>query len=58
MERLRRTAFDYRNTYKIAESSKPADELTDLDQYVFVVRQRIGKFVERLSVTLVLTGMA
>ncbi|KAI4166536.1 MAG: hypothetical protein LQ343_007967, partial [Gyalolechia ehrenbergii] len=29
--------------YKIAESSKPADELTDLDQYVFVVRQRIDK---------------
>ena len=32
--------------YKITESSKPSDELTDLDQYVFVVRQRVGKFIE------------
>lgn len=30
--------------YTIAESIKPSDSVTDLDQYVFVVRQRIGKY--------------
>ncbi|KAK3167061.1 hypothetical protein OEA41_010186 [Lepraria neglecta] len=29
--------------YKIAESSKPSDELADLDQYVSIVRQRVDK---------------
>ncbi|KAK3169608.1 hypothetical protein OEA41_008992 [Lepraria neglecta] len=29
--------------YKIAESIKPSDAVADLDQYVFVVRQRIDK---------------
>lgn len=32
--------------YKIAESSDPADGLNDLDQYVFVVRQRVGKYTD------------
>lgn len=40
---LRSHSWDPKSyAYKIAESSKPADEMTDLDQYVFVVRRRIG----------------
>jgi len=35
--------------YKIAESIKPSDSVTDLDQYVFVVRQRIGKYAGTYS---------
>lgn len=32
--------------YKIAESSNPVNRLNDLDQYVFVVRQRVDKYVD------------
>lgn len=30
--------------YKIEESQKPGDEVDNLDQYVFVVRVRIGEY--------------
>ena len=32
--------------YKIAESLNPADGLNGLDQYILVVHQRVGKYVD------------
>jgi hypothetical protein len=34
-------AKDYK--YKIVEPSKPKGEVAELDQYVFIVRKRLGK---------------
>ncbi|KAK3167986.1 hypothetical protein OEA41_004432 [Lepraria neglecta] len=38
--------------YKITESSKPSEELTDLDQYVFVVHQRVEGLRDILRIVL------
>lgn len=35
--------------YKIAESIKSSDAVTDLDQYVFVVRQRISEYASAFA---------
>ena len=36
-------AKDYK--YKIVESSTPKDEVVELDEYVFLVRKRLGELL-------------
>ena len=37
------------HTYAIAESMKPVGQVTGLDQYIFVVRRRVGQYIKTTS---------
>jgi len=37
------------HTYAIVESMKPVGQVTGLDQYVFVVRRRVGQYIQTTS---------
>jgi hypothetical protein len=40
------------HTYAIVESLKPADQVTGLDLYIFVVRRRVGQYINAASSSL------
>ena len=46
-------AKDYK--YKIVESSTPKDEVVELDEYVFLVRKRLGELLTSPKRLLLLT---
>lgn len=41
--------------YKVVESTTPSGEVDELDEYIFVLRVRIGKYVDLLHSSSLLT---